>query len=208
MKRLLAWGLGLCCLFSCRKTPDLGQLTNKPVVITSRDDKADFTSYTTFHIPDTVAYISNTPSADSIIVGASAQVMVNAVKTNMTSRGYQFVARTANPHLGIKLTAIKQVNAGVVYPPGWWGGYWGYPGWCYWGCYPPYYPYPVAYSYTVGDLIVEMIDVKNAGSNHNLKVIWISDIGGVLSSVTQTNIDNAVAGINQAFTQSPYIKRN
>jgi Domain of unknown function (DUF4136) len=208
MKRLVFLGLTLCCLFSCRKTPDLAQLTNKFVVITNRDSKADFTTYDTYHISDTVTYISNVPAADSVIVGANAKLLVDAVKANMTARGYTLVARTANPHLGVRLTAIKQVEAGVVYPPGWWGGYWGYPGWCYYGCYPPYYPYPVAYSYNVGDLLIDMLDVKNAGANHNLKSIWISDVGGVLSSTTPTNFNMAVDGINQAFLQSPYIKSN
>jgi hypothetical protein len=208
MKRIFVWGIALWCLASCRKTPSLDQLTNKFVVITNRDSKANFTTYDTYHISDTVAFISNSPGADSIIVGANALQLVNAVKTNMNARGYQFVARTANPHLGLRLVAIKQVEAGVVYPPGWWWGYWGYPGWCYYGCYPPYYPYPVAYKYNVGDLIIEMLDVKNAGGNHNLKAIWVSDVGGVLSSTTQTNFNMAVDGINQAFMQSPYITAN
>ena len=208
MKRLVFWGVTLCCLFSCRKTPDLSQLTNKFVVITNRDIKADFGSYNTYHISDTVAYISNVPTSDTILVGIGAAALVAAVKTNMNARGYQFVQRNANPDLGVKLIAIKQVQAGVVYPPGWWWGYPGYPGGCYYGCYPPYYPYPVAYAYNIGDLIIDMLDVKNAGGNHNLKSIWVSDIGGVLSSTSQTNIDLAVGGINQAFTQSPYIQSN
>ena len=208
MKRVLVVALLIGSFMACRKTPDTSQLTNKFVVITNRDPKASFASYKTFAISDTVAYISNTPSADSIIVGAPAAALVNAVKTNMAARHYTLVARTANPDLGIKITAIKQLNAGVVYPPGWWWGYWGYPGYCYYGCYPPYWGYPVAYAYNIGDLIVEMIDVKNSGSNHNLTRIWIAESGGVLSSTSQTNLDLSVNAINQAFVQSPYIQTN
>src|SRR5689334_25161875 len=134
MKRVLLASILIGSMLACRKTPDTSQLTNKFVVITNRDATANFGSYKTFHISDTVAYISNTPSADSIIVGAPAAALVNAVKTNMAARNYTFVARTANPDLGLKITAIKQLNAGVVYPPGWWWGYWGYPGYCYYGC--------------------------------------------------------------------------
>ena len=208
MKRIVLLGIVLASLISCRKTPDLSQLTNKFVVTTARDPKANFGSYNTYHIADTVSYISNTPTADTIIVGPAAVQLVNAVKTNMNARGYSFVARNANPDLGLRLLAIKQVNVGVVYPPGWWWGYPGYPGGCYWGCYPPYYPYPVAYSYTVGDLLLDMVDVKNAGSNHNLTVVWLMDGGGVLGSTAQTNLDLSVSAINQAFTQSPYIQSN
>jgi hypothetical protein len=209
MKRVLLVSLLIGSMLACRKTPDTSQLTNKFVVITNRDPTITFSNYKTFTISDTVAYISNTPSADSIITGAAAAALVNAVKTNMTSRHYTFVPRSTNNFdLGIKITAIKQLNAGVVYPPGWWWGYWGYPGYCYWGCYPPYTGYPIAYAYNVGDLIVEMIDVKNAGSNHSLKRIWIQEAGGVLSSTSQTNLDLSVQAINQAFTQSPYIQTN
>src|SRR4051812_10658076 len=208
MKQVLLLLAGVISLFGCRKTPDTSQLTNNFIVGTNRDSKADFGSYKKYHIPDTVAYISNTVGADSIITGVAAAALVNAVKTNMTERGYTFVARNANPELGLKLTALKQVNVGVVYPPGWWGGYWGYPGYCYWGCYPPYYPYPVAYSYNIGDLILEMIDLKNSGTNHNLTRIWIMQAGGVLSSTSQTNLDLSVNAINQGFTQSPYIQSN
>ena len=208
MKRVLLVSVIIIGMFACRKTPDTSQLTNKFVVITNRDPNANFSGYKTFHISDTVAYISNTPSADSIITGASAAALVNAVKTNMAARHYTFVQRNANPDLGLKITALKQLNTGVVYPPGWWWGYWGYPGYCYYGCYPPYWGYPVAYAYNVGDVIVEMIDVKNSGSNHNLTRIWISESGGVLSSISQTNLDLSVEAINQAFIQSPYIQTN
>lgn len=208
MKRIFLMGLILASLASCRKTPDTSQLTNKFVVTTVRDPNVNFGSYKKYAISDTVAYISNTPGADTIITGAVAASMINAVKTNMNARGYVLTPRNQAFDLGVKVTAIKQLNAGVVYPPGWWWGYPGYPGGCYWGCYPPYYPYPVAYSYNVGDVLVEIIDVKNVGSNHHLSVIWLMDGGGVLSSVTQTNVDLTVQAINQGFTQSPYIQTN
>jgi hypothetical protein len=97
----------------------------------------------------------------------------------------------------------------VVYPPGWWWGYPGYPGGCwYWGCYPPFYPiYPTVYQYTVGDFILETFDVKNVESNNNLQAIWLVQLSGVLSSTQTTNIERTVDGINQAFIQSPYIKK-
>jgi len=57
-------------------------------------------------------------------------------------------------------------------------------------------------------VLLEILDVKNAGANHHLSVIWIMDGGGVLSSITQTNLDLSVSAINQGFTQSPYIQSN
>jgi hypothetical protein len=208
MKRVFVVVLLIGSFMACRKTPDTSQLTNKFVVITNRDPNVNFGNYKTYYISDTVTYISNTPGADSILVGAGATQMVAAVKTNMSARGYTFAPRSPSIDLGLRLTAIKQLNAGVVYPPGWWWGYWGYPGYCYWGCYPPYYPYPITYAYNVGDAILEIIDIKNAGANHNLSRIWTMEAGGVLSSVSQTNLDLTVSAINQAFVQSPYIQSN
>jgi len=209
MRKVILSCLTVCTFICCHKAPDTSQLTNKFVVITNRDKAATFSDYKTFFISDTVAYISNVPGDDSIIVGDPAHVLINTVKNNIISNNYIQQCRQCNPDLGIKVTVIKQVTGGVVYPPGWWWGYPGYPGGCYWTlCYPGYYPYPVAHSYRVGDLIIEVYDLKNAAENHDLRVIWVADAGGVLSSTTQENIDQAIIAIDQAFAQSPYFKTN
>lgn len=194
---------------SCKKIPDTSELSSKFVVITTRAKDVNFGSYKTYFISDTITYISNTPTADSIIVGARAKQIQDAIKSNMAARGYTLVARNANPDLGMASIAIKDLNVGVTYPPGWWWGYPGYPGGCYYGCYPPFYPiYPTYYQYSVGDFLIETIDVKNANANNNLQTIWYSQSSGVLSSTDQTNIDRTVTAINEAFQQSPYFKAN
>jgi hypothetical protein len=209
--RLLLLSALLIAMFTaCKKTPDLSKLSSAFVVATSRADNLDFSSYSTYHIPDTISFISNDrDDDDTLIVGPTAEAVVAEIRKNMDARGYTFVERPAYPDLAIRAIAIKQVNTGVVYPPGWWWGYPGYPGGCwYWGCYPPYYPvYPTVYSYTVGDFIMEMFDVKNLEANNNLQAIWIGQAGGVLSSTSATNLDRVLDGVNQAFTQSPYIKK-
>jgi hypothetical protein len=196
-------------LFSCKSSPDLGKLSSAFVVSTNRAKTANFSGYTTYHIPDTISFISNDKDDDTLITGAPAQTIVNEIRKNMDARGYTFVDRPAIPDLALRAVAIKQVNTGVVYPPGWWWGYPGYPGGCwYWGCYPPYYPiYPSVYQYTVGDFILETFDVKNTETNNNLQAIWLAQLSGVLSSTTTTNIERTVDGINQAYLQSPYFKK-
>jgi hypothetical protein len=53
-----------------------------------------------------------------------------------------------------------------------------------------------------------MFDLKNAGSNHNLRAIWGATMFGVFStSSNQTNADLTTTAINQAFAQSTYIKK-
>ncbi len=100
-KTLLLMPIVFLCLFACRKSPDTAPLSNNFVVQTSRQPDADFASYKTFYISDTVALKSTNPN-DSLLTDAAAKQLVDAVKTNMASRGYTFVASSQNsPDLGL-----------------------------------------------------------------------------------------------------------
>ena len=207
-KQSLLFAVVLLMVIGCRKVPDYEELKNEQVVATDRDLQANFASYTTYHISDTVSYVSENPK-DSIITGPGAQELVAAVKTNMNARGYTFVARGASPNLALRLTVIKDVTRTAVcggWWDGWWGyyppGWWGYPGWGY------YYPWCTSYNYSVGTSMLYMYDLKNAGSNNNLRAIWGATMFGVFStSSNSTNITLTKNAINQAFSQSAYIKR-
>ena len=72
-------------LFSCRKEPDTEDLKLEQVVATDRDLLANFSSYATYFISDTVSIVASV-STDSILTGPMSLQMVNAVKTNMTAR--------------------------------------------------------------------------------------------------------------------------
>ena len=194
--------------FGCRKTPDTDKLSAEFVVQTSRDPDADFDSYQTYYISDTVGLQNSNPN-DSIWFEASSKQLVDAVKANMTAMGYTFVSKGSQPDLGLTLGAIKDLNLGVVYP-GWWYGYWGYWGGCYWGyCgYPPYYPWSgMIYSIPTGTLILDMTDLKNAAANGKLSVSWGAVMSGGLGT-TGNDLALGVSSIDQAFAQSGYLKTN
>ena len=93
---------------------------------------------------------------------------------------------------------------GGYYPgywyPGYWGGNWG-GGW--------YYPYPITYSYSTGSLLADMINLKNApeGQKEKLTVVWNAYISGLLGGSGSLNVNRTTTAINQAFTQSPYLKK-
>ncbi len=188
---------------SCRKYPDTGSLSNSFVVQTSKEPGANFGSYKTYYISDTIALITTNPN-DSLWTDADAKQLVSTVKAAMDARGYTLVPNNhLHPDLGLGLTAIKDLNIGVVYPGYWWG-YWGG---CYWGyCgYPPYYGYGAVYSIPTGTIILDMIDLKNASANTQLSVLWSSVMSGGLGN-TNNDIQLGIEAINQAFDQSPYVQ--
>ena len=84
--------------------------------------------------------------------------------------------------------------------PGYWGpGYWG--NWGYW-----YYPYNIVYSYHVGSLLTEMVDLRGPqGQEKKLTVVWNSFMSGLLTGSNTINTALAVQAIDQSFVQSPYL---
>src|SRR6187455_2149183 len=79
-------------LFSCRKEPGTEDLKLEQVVATDRDLAANFSSYATYFISDTVSIVASA-STDSILTGPMAKQLVDAVKNNMNAKGYSFKAR-------------------------------------------------------------------------------------------------------------------
>jgi len=204
MKQMLLFVSAIVLFSNCRKAPDFSELSSNFVVSTSLDSKASFGSYHTYYIADTIRYIGGQGS-DSIIVGANAQQLTQAIKDNMAARGYTLVSRSSNPDLGLALSAIKNINVVVDYYPGWWDGYW--PG-CYWYCYSYYYPWTTTYAYTTGTIILNMYDLKNATETQQIKGIWNLTGLGALGASTSVNLTLGVNAIDQGFAQSPYLKTN
>jgi hypothetical protein len=198
--------LALVFLSSCRKTPDFDELSYNFTVSTSLDQAADFGSYGTYFISDTVKYIGGVGS-DSILVGAEADLLTQVVKDNMTANGYTFADRDDRPDLGITLTAIKDLNVVVSGYPGWWDPYYGG---CYWYyyCYGYYYPWTAVYTYTTGTVFLNMYDLKNADASQQLRALWNITALGALGSSTTGNFQLGADALNQGFQQSPYLKAN
>ena len=117
---------------------------------------------------------------------------------------------------------VRQTGA-IYYPPGWWYGYpgygwgwpgygWGWPGYGWGGGYVSYY------SYKEGTLMLEMIDgdsyratldwiITPSNDIPDLMIRWMAGIDGYLSSNEEYNAGRAKRGIDEAFEQSPYIKK-
>jgi hypothetical protein len=201
MKRNLLFLLLILGLSDCRKRPDFSQLSDNFVTATNRDLDADFTAYKTYYVSDTIKFISDDGS-DSAVFGGDAALLIQTVKDSMSNRGYTFVPRNANPDLGITLTAIRNLHRVTVWWPGWWDPWWN----CYWGwCFPWYYPWSATYTYTIGTVILNMYDLKNATKLTQIRDLWNITALGSLNTSTP-NLTLARNSIIQGFVQSPYVQ--
>jgi hypothetical protein len=193
--------------YGCLKSPDYDQLSTNFVVATNTDTTTDFSTFHTYYISDSVAYLSDNATVDSVINDANSKQLVDAVKSNMTARGYTFVPKGAKPEMGVMLGVTKNTYIGVVYS-GWWDAYAGWWDPWYWGWYYPYYyPWSVAYTVTTGSVILTIANLKDAQATQKLRIIWAAFMGGSVGTNIATNVQRGVDGINQSFAQSPLVRR-
>ncbi|WP_143307013.1 DUF4136 domain-containing protein [Chitinophaga vietnamensis] len=189
----------------CAKDPlkDMTQEESR-IYITNHDSNANFSSYSTFSIVDSVAVLTTRDSAKKALTDYDKQ-LIASVKTAMQARGYTLVDKAAKPDLGINLTRIDNSYTNVSWNPGWWGGagwwdpgYWGFPGggW-YW---PSYY---VVYQVSEKQTAIDLFDLKHPTDN-KLTAVWNSLWRG--SGVW--NINNVDSMVKASFDQSPYLTKN
>lgn len=175
------------------------------IYITNYDSTANFSSYNTFSINDSVAVIDGNQSSRRISEADAAYV--TAVKKYMQQMGYTLVANNANPHLGVDISQIINTTTGVVSYPDYWGYYGSYYDPFYWGYGGFDYYVPYAYNtYTVreGALSIDLLDLKNAASTNKINLVWTGTIRG-------EDIFNAATADSQVkalFDQSSYLKTN
>lgn len=196
---------GLMFLFSCEPSPGIDNLVQDMVVQTSFDNTVNFSDYSTFSMPlDTIGQIYNVYPNDSLIIGPYAQLISRAVKSNLDNAGYSMVARNQNPDWGINVYVVRNYNISqaVLYPnyygPSYYPGYYQYSGYLY-------YPYVMVSATNSAALIMEILDLRNKDSQGRVRVIWTAYIGDVITS--PDTFQKSREGVDQAFTQSKYIKK-
>lgn len=227
MKKILMLTAGSLMLFfsSCSVDPNSDKLSDDFVVYTDYDkEHVDFTDFSTFYVPDSVLIIGDKKEM-SFLDSKDGDPIIEAVVTNLVNKGYTQTDNKDEATFGMQVSYVENTNTllGYINGPGsgwnwgwnWWGGYPYYWGPSYWG---PgwggpyfYYPYPVAYSYSVGSYLVEFVDLShkaedaNAAKENKLPVRWTAYMSGLLYNSSNANTKLAVNAINQAFTQSPYL---
>lgn len=191
---------------SCRKEP-LNDMTadESRIYVTNYDEQADFTTFKTFSIVDSVAVISNREGSKKELTQYDQQLLAQ-LKSQMQGRGYTLVDKAAKPDIAMNVSRIDNTSTSIGYNPGYWSGwpgywdagYWGYPGWNYW--FPSYYS---VFRYNEKSVAIDLVDLKNAkeGSNQ-LTAVW----NAMLRGTGVWNSNNLDAMVKALFDQSQYLK--
>ena len=233
---LFLTGGALLMLSSCYKSETV-YYDELDVTLTNYDVDFDFSSYSTFAMPDSTIlksnYMTEAEVEEFYAPGGAGEKTLELLKSKFESRGYTFSDSYNNADFVAVPTVLNmKYSETVYYPPGWWWGYpgygWGYPGWG-WGGWPgyPWYPgYGYSYQYKVGTIVLEMVDGQSfsefmdwqeanrglgnqsgAGEIPDLTIRWMAQIDGYISSNLEYNQERAQRGMDEAFTQSPYLKK-
>ena len=209
MKKILLIPALALLAVACHKEPYIDS-DNEYLVYTSPGKDATFASFTTFDLADSLLVIGQSAKPE-YSQSQNALALIQAVRTNMENAGYIYTPDNPDADLGIQMTYVIKTDRYVQYynDPYWWLNYPGYwsPG--YWGNYVGfYYPYPVTYTYSTNALMVDMADLTTPKTGTEaLEVVWSVYIGGPAGSSVASDVEVMKNAIDQAFVQSPYLKK-
>lgn len=92
-------------LASCEKDPDMDKLDNNYLVYTNYDKKADFKTFETYYLPDSILVIGDKENAE-YWKDENAQEILSAYVANMNSRGYIRVDDREEADLGLQVSYV------------------------------------------------------------------------------------------------------
>lgn len=205
-KSSIAALVAVCALSfaSCQKDPDTDNLDNGYLVYTNYDSGTDFKTFDTFYVIDSILIIDNSEKT-AYWNNANSAKIIDAFTAELALAGYAEAVSEIEADIVLQLSYVNTTYYFNVYNPGpWWNSYPGYWNWGGWGWY---YPYSFSYSYSTGSIIGELVDT-NAPTplNDKLTVVWNTYICGLLNG-NNLSLTRTMDAIDQAFEQSPYLKR-
>ena len=167
------------------------------------DKDYNFAAKGTYSMPDKIVIITGKDNAPpEYIKDIYAVPILAQIDQNMKALGWTKVAGNTNED--VQLMPASWSSTTIIYG-GYYGGYWCwyYPYYCGGGWYYPYYPVS---SYSTGSLVMTMTDPNLESTDGSKRVVWTGAINGLLSG--SYNGGRVAKGIDQVFTQSPYLKTN
>ena len=193
--------LAAAILISCYPGDEL-TVGETDTVVTVFDKNADFTTDSTYAMPDEVLHLVAEGERDDISRAYDASILSD-IADNMAKLGYTRVSDPADADVHVLPAVSVRDYTGYAYYGGWWSSWYGYypPSW---GWYPYYPAYGVSYEYSIGTLFILMMDPhKTTADDKPVPPIWIGAINGLADK--STNAKRIENGINQAFEQSKYL---
>jgi hypothetical protein len=200
----------------CSSPPPAEARLNDSIVLTKRAPNASFGAYRTFFIRPEIRVLADVDTAD-VIEERYAAPLLDETTEQLTRRGYQQVDVKADAELAVELVYVRSVNTAVTCYSWWDSYYWGYPAWGYY----PYYGGCSSSTWRAGTLATMIVDLtparNDAGEDGEggaagaspaeklLSTIWFSGVYGVENDYTDSIVERARQGIDQAFAQSPYL---
>ena len=208
-KRAVISGLVLACAGIAACYP--GEVISVPQlasVTTMVDSQAPLKTARTFAIIDTVALALRRDGGLTVSRQDGVSIVAR-IRNELIARDWIEIKdfRAVRPDVVVLAAVFVSENSGVAFDD-WWGsyGYWGGwpagygPGWV-WGVPGA----EVTFTYATGTLAIAMLDLRNGDPTaKRVPLLWAALINGVVTSAAP---DNALAGISQAFLQSPYLER-
>lgn len=197
---LLVGGLGACY------PSEIDSVSDATSVVTVVDSQQPLRVARTFAMPDTIIHSLRAQGTGAIGHEGDAQVLAR-IRANFIAMGWREVTDLNAERSDVAVLSIvfEQTNTGVAYA-GWWGD------WGYWGGWPAYgsdwtwgYPASVTFNFESGTLAIVMLDLRGGDPNFKqVPLLWVAAIDAV---VVTTSTADVLAGVDQAFAQSPYLVR-
>lgn len=180
------------------------------VAATLFDPNADFGAKRTYALPDSVVHLAGGASVNRLFDA----LILSEVEANMNALGFTRIAEPddnnpADVYILVAITSSDWVGYTEYAMDPYWGWYGFWPGY-YSPGYSLYYPwYPtagVAYTYSTGSILIDMVDPLQANTNsEQLPSIWLGVLNGLVADSQQNNADRISQGIDKLFDQSPYL---
>ena len=192
MLLFLALAVGL---YSCYPGDEI-TAADTDIVATYFDKEADFASKLTYAIRDSIIRLDEDGNPIFNETGPNDQLAINRIKSNLDQAGFTEIADpdTSDPLKRPDVFVIVFANSSTWVSGGcystWYSWYYPYYGWCY----------PVYYTYDMGTLVIVMLD-----PNEQKNALWVAALNGILEDTNAGVADRLTDGIDQAFTQSPYL---
>lgn len=108
MKKILPFFLLVLLLASCQKDPDMSKLSDDFVVFTDHSKDANFESFTTFYIPDSVMVIGSSEKPE-FWSATEADDIVSTLVSGMEGRGYTRASDKESADLGLQVSFVKSL---------------------------------------------------------------------------------------------------